>query len=235
MPRREPFGDPIRDRLRRIPLFVGLDDEGLDRLAGLSRIVHLPRKHSVFSEGQEHGGMFVVLDGLVVAYTISDEGRMLILDVCRPGDTLADVPLFDERATTYATHARTTRDSELLFLAREPFLAFLRQHPVVAWEMLRRFAASMGEMGRRLEGVTLRDVRSRLARYLLHELETRGLDGEPSPTLELGLTKGSIASYLGTVNETLSRTFNRLVRDRVLAVDGPRITVLDVERLRSLV
>lgn len=235
MTRREPFGEPIRDRLRRIPLFVGLDDAGLDRLAGLSRLVHLPRKHAVFSEGEEHGGMFVVLDGLAVVYTISDEGRMLILDVCRPGDTLADVPLFDERATRYPAHARTTRDSELLFLAREPFLGFLKDHPVVAWEMLRRFAASMREMSLRLEGVTLRDVRSRLARYLLREVDARGLGRDPRPSLELSLTKGSIASYLGTVNETLSRTFNRLVRDRVIAVDGPRITVLDLDRLKRLV
>jgi hypothetical protein len=34
------------------------------------------------------------------------------------------------------------------------------------------------------------------------------------------LAKGSLASYLGTVHETLSRTFARLVKDKVIEVDG---------------
>ena len=36
--------ESTRDRLRRLQLFAGLGDESLDRLAGLSRIIHLDRK-----------------------------------------------------------------------------------------------------------------------------------------------------------------------------------------------
>ena len=89
--------ESTRDRLRRLALFAELEDEALDRLAGLSRILHLERKTTLYGEGEAYRGMFVVLDGLVVVYRISEDGRMLILDVCRPGDSLADVPLFEER------------------------------------------------------------------------------------------------------------------------------------------
>ena len=60
--------------------------------------------------------------------------------------------------------------------------------------------------------------------------------GEASdPVLTLPLTKGSVASYLGTVHETLSRTFARLIRDEVIAVDGPQITIRDKKKLERLV
>ena len=226
--------ESTRDRLRRLPLFAAVGDEDLDRLAGLSSILHLQKKETLFTEGEPYRGMFVMLEGLAVVYKLSDDGRMLILRVCRPGDPLADVPLFEERDAGYTAHARVTRDSEVLFLPRDRFVPFLKRHPEVAWEMLRGFAARLKELGLQLEGVTLREVASRVARYLLREVEAAGAEGEPRPSLTLPLAKGSIASYLGTVHETLSRTFARLIREKIIKVDGPEVTILDVKRLKRL-
>ena len=198
----------------------------------MSRVVRYGRKQTLFSEGEPYRGMFVVLEGIAVVYKLSAEGRMLILDVCRAGDVLAEVPLFEERDAGYPAHARTTRESEILFLPRDPFVAFLKTHPAVAWTMLQSFAGKMKELRLRLEGATLREVSSRLAAYLLREMEAG--EGGGAGTLTLPLAKGAIASYLGTAHETLSRTFARLVREKVIKVDGPRVTVLDRKELERL-
>jgi len=227
--------ESTRERLRRLPLFRELENEALDRLAGLSRILHLERKQTLFSEGEPYRGMFVVMDGLAVVYKLSGDGRMLILHVCRSGDTLAEVPLFEEHDAGYPAHARTTRESEILFLPKDPFVVFLKQHPEVAWEMLSGFAGRLKEVSLQLEGVTLREVSSRLARYLLREVEASESGSTDRPVLNLPLAKGSIASYLGTVHETLSRTFARLIKEKIISVDGPRVTILDKERLKRLV
>jgi len=222
------------DSLRRLALFADLDDGALAELAALSRLLTVPRKQTLYSEGEPYQGMFIVLNGLAVVYKMSAEGRMLILHVCRPGDSMAEVPLFEEQDAGYPAHARTTRDSEILFLPRRPFVSFLKEHSEVSWRMLQRFAAGMKEMSLQLEGVTLREVSSRLARYLLREMEAGGVAEDDEPVLTLPLTKGSVASYLGTVHETLSRTFARLIRDKVIKMDGPRITVLDKQKLERL-
>lgn len=232
--RGERFSESTRERLRQLTLFSAVEDESLDRLAGLSRIVHLPRKEMLFSEGSAYRGMFVVLEGLVVVYKLSEDGRMLILHVCRPGDALAEVPLFEDGDAGYPAHARTTRDSEILFLPRDPFIRFLKQHPEVAWEMLRGLSSKLKELSLQLEGVTLREVSSRLARYLIREVEAAGLTTAQNPVLDLPLAKGSIASYLGTVHETLSRTFARLVREKIVKVEGPKVTILDRKRLERM-
>ena len=229
------FDESTRERLRRLPLCSALEDASLDRLAGLSRILHLSRKETLFSEGEPYRGMFVVIEGLAVEYKMSGEGRMLIPHVCRPGDTLAEVPMFEERDAGYPCHARTTRESEILFLPRDRFIPFLKTHPEVAWELLRGFAAKLKEISLQLEGVTLREVQSRLARYLLREMEAGGVADDPNPVLTLPLAKGSVASYLGTVHETLSRTFARLIRDKVIQVDGAQVTIRDKSKLQRLV
>jgi len=225
----------MRERLRRVRLFAELSDEALDRLVAFARIERRRRKHDLFREGEPYRGMFVVLEGLAVVYKLSTEGRMLILDVCRPGDAMAEEPLFEARDAGYPAHGRTTRDSELLFLPAQEFRAFLKRHPEVAWEMLKDFAARLKELSLRLEGVTLREVTSRVARYLLREVEAGGTAGSAPPVLLLPLTKGSIASYLGTAHETLSRTLAKLIREKVISVEGNRVTILDSARLERLV
>jgi CRP/FNR family transcriptional regulator len=218
-----------------VPLFAELEDEDLDRLAGLSRIVPLRRKEMLFGDGEPYRGMYVILSGLAVVYKLSGDGRMLILHVCRPGDSIAEDPMFEEPEARYPAHGRVTRDSEVMFLPRDKFLPFLKQHPEVAWELLKGFAVRLRELSQQLEGVTLREVTSRLARYLLDELDKAGRRRDPRPALTLPLAKGSLASYLGTVHETLSRSFARLIREKIVAVDGPKVTFLDLGRLERLI
>lgn len=228
------FRESTRDRLRRLSLFHDVEDEALDRLAGLSRILHLGRKEVLFTEGEAYRGMFVVLRGLVVVYKLSGDGRMLILHVCRDGDSLAEMPLFEQGDAGYTAHARATRDSEILFLPSKEFIPFIKQHPEVAWEMLGILSGKIKEMSLQLEGVTLREVTSRLARYLLREAEAAGEQSKERPVLTLPLAKGSVASYLGTVHETLSRTFARLIKDKIITVDGPQVTILDRKKLERM-
>ncbi len=225
----------LKERLREIRLFRELEDEGLDRLLSFARASDVKRKTVLFTEGEPYSGAWVVLSGLAVVYKLSEDGRMLILRVCRPGSSLGENSLFESKGSVYGAHARTTRDSSLLFLPRERFLPFLKQHPEVAWQLLVEFGERIREMGTALEGVAFREVTSRLARYLLREIETAGVARDEEPAVELPLAKGSLASSLGAAHETLSRTFQRLHRQGIVRVDGPRVTVLDVERLKRLV
>ena len=90
--------------------------------------------------------MYVMLEGLAVVYKLSTDGRMLILQVCRPGDSFAVVPLFEEEDAGHPAAARATRASEILFLPKKRFVPFLKQHPEVAWEMLQGLAARVKEL-----------------------------------------------------------------------------------------
>jgi CRP-like cAMP-binding protein len=50
----------------------------------------------------------------------------------------------------------------------------------------------------------------------------------------LNISKGQLASLLGTVPETLSRVFARMNTQNLIEVDDRRITLLDRDRLEDL-
>ena len=84
------------------------------------------------------------------------------------------------------------------------------------------------ELNQRIETLNLRTVRQRLAQYLLAYC-----GAERSSTIELTIKKLELAKHLGTISETLSRTFRRLERDGLIAVKSKCIRVLDCGRLKQ--
>jgi CRP/FNR family transcriptional regulator len=80
-----------------------------------------------------------------------------------------------------------------------------------------------------IDDLALKDVSARLARHLLELAEVAGGD-----QIELETTKVVLASRLGTVAETLSRTLRKMQRKKLIVVDGRRITILDEDGLQDI-
>lgn len=79
-----------------------------------------------------------------------------------------------------------------------------------------------------MEDIAFRDVPARLARYLLELAQDGGR------RVELPLSKSQLAVNLGTVSETLSRTFRKMVDDDLIRVQSRTIDILDADRLAAL-
>jgi CRP/FNR family transcriptional regulator len=50
----------------------------------------------------------------------------------------------------------------------------------------------------------------------------------------LTISKATLAGYLGTITETLSRAFKKLHDENVIEVKGRKIFIIDFKRLRDL-
>ena len=87
----------------------------------------------------------------------------------------------------------------------------------------------MGE-GEKSHGLSLKEVPARLAGYLDYLSHEQG----DSDEVELDISKGQLASLLGTIPETLSRIFKKLIEAGYLEMDGSRIRVTDREGLEDL-
>lgn len=218
--------------LRSTPLFADLDEDELDTLGGMVSWRLFKRNDIIFREGEAYRGFFLVVEGQVLVYKLSAEGRMLILHICRPGDIFADVPLFAR--SPYPAWAQAASPSKLLFFPKGEFESFLESHPGVCRIMLTILARRLLDLNARFEQVTLHEVSGRLARYLLEELQQQEHPDPVEPFLRLSVTKGMLAARLGTTLETLSRSFRKMSEEGVLQVRGNKIVIRDVRRLREL-
>jgi CRP/FNR family transcriptional regulator len=220
------------DILRKTPLFATLPDDDLRRVADLAVSRRFAKKEAVFREGDRADGFFIVAVGKVKVFKLSGEGKEQVLHVLEGGQTFAEAVIFEGGG--YPAHAEALTDTELLFLPKRPFVDLLERHPKVAIRMLASLSRWLKRMTDLAESLSLKDVETRLIFYLSEELKARGIPARDGAELELAIGKNVLASRLGTVPETFSRTLKKLQDDGMIDVRGKRIRVLSAERLFSI-
>jgi CPA1 family monovalent cation:H+ antiporter len=125
------------ERLRAIPLFEGLEDRALDRIAASLTEFEAPAGQILLQPGMAGAGMFVVEEGGVL---VERPGRP---DVeLGPGQFVGELALLSDRGARVA-RVRTRVQSILLALSREEFDRILVEEPLIAVAMLRTVADRM--------------------------------------------------------------------------------------------
>jgi CRP/FNR family transcriptional regulator len=215
--------------------FGGLSPEERRTIIDLGRVEAVEAGTILFQNGERYRGFYLMVDGAAHVYRLSPEGRMLVLHVIRPGESFAEVPLFEEQENpTYPATAEALEDSTLLFLPAEPFLSFVDAHPRTALHMLGQMAKRLRAAVRQLDAVSLQGVQERLARHLVERVSAVPDDPDTPPTVELDVPKSILAAELGTVPETLSRALRSLEEKDLIRSEASEIALTDVQGLRRL-
>jgi len=216
------------EMLSNIPLFKGLPKGQLKDLTRIAADKHFAKGQTVFSEGDKGNGFYVVVNGLVKIFKLSIDGKEQILHIFGPGEPFGEVPVF--AGQDFPAHAEAIAESRLLFFPREAFTALISENPSLALNMLALLSMRLRHFTVQVEQLSLKEVPGRLAAYLLYLSDEKG--GETS--IDLNISKGQLASLLGTIPETLSRIFARMTQRGLIEVDGPRINITDHSGLEAL-
>lgn len=212
--------------LRQSPLFAGTTDEDIAAILRICKVREYDRGEVLFDEGDVAQGFYIVAAGRVKVYKLSPEGKERILHVVQPGGNFAEAAIFADGL--YPASAEPLEKSTLIFFPKRDFLDLLTAQGRIAINMIGGLSRFLRLFAGQIEELTFRDVPSRLARYLLD------LNNERNGAVELPTSKSAIASRLGTVSETLSRTFRKLSDEGLIRVEGKTIVILDAERLSDL-
>ena len=210
-----------------IPLFKGLAKEQLDEVVNSMADQTFDRGQTVLSEGEAAEGFFVLVQGKVKIFKLSTEGKEQILHFVGQGESFGEVPMFS--GGRFPASAETTEKSRIFFFPRAAFLNLIGTDPTLAMNMLADLSKRLRQMTRLVEELSLKEVPSRLAAYILY------LSSEnESDDVGLDITKGQLASLLGTIPETLSRILGKMSAQEVISVQGRKLKILDRTILEDL-
>jgi CRP/FNR family transcriptional regulator, dissimilatory nitrate respiration regulator len=222
---------PDQDTIRQIPLFSELTTEELRKFVLISQLKRFSKKETIFSEGDPYLGFYIILKGAVRIFKITPDGRDITLQIVEPFNLVAEIPLFDGK--TYDSSCEAIEDSLLLFIPKEKFLSIFVKNPKISLKILQGFAKRLKQLTQQIETLTSKDVPQRLATYLADEYAKQCQD-ESKNEIVLNISRTTLASYLGTVIETLSRALRKLQDDGLIEVKGRKIKILNLEKLRKL-
>jgi CRP/FNR family transcriptional regulator len=222
----------VIDLISRCPLFAGLRKEELIKIKGIASPRKIKRKEVLFSDGEEAKGFYVILSGKIKLYKISPEGKEQILHVVSAPDAFAEAALFLEGS--YPAFAEALSDSQLLFFPKKEFVQLIEKNPQLSINMIVTLSHYLKRFASLIEELSLKEVSSRIAKYLIDLSLKLSREGKNPNEVELDLSKTQLASKLGTISETLSRTLSKMKARGIIDVRKNRILIRNREALEDL-
>ena len=219
----------IKKIIAELSLFRGLSAQQLEAVRDITIDRQYQKGEFIFSEGDEGNGFYVIITGRVEIYKASLDGKEKILHIFGPGEPFGEVPVFS--GDRFPANARTLARSHLLFFPRRAFVNLITANPALALKMMAVLSLRLRQFTVQIEHLTLKEVPGRLAAYLLYSLQEQTNEHN---RITLNISKGQLASLLGTIPETLSRILTRMAKQKLIKVDGKEIHVLDPDGLEAL-
>lgn len=214
--------------IAKTPLFEGLASEELGQIHRIAVSRDYKKGETIFLDGDRGDGFYIVADGKVKIFKVSSEGKEQILHIYGPGHPFGEVPVFSGKR--FPANAVTLEKSRLLFFPRNAFISLVTENPGLAMNLLAVLSMRLREFTVQIENLSLKEVPGRLASYLIYLAEEQQSDSE----VDLDISKGQLASLLGTIPETLSRIFSKMAAEGLIDVTGRRIRLMDREGLSEL-
>ena len=205
-----------------------LTDKEREILRSNSTIQHFKRNELIYCEGDEPKDMMCLLKGKVKIYKDGVGGRSQIIRMIKP------VQYFGYRASfaqeDYLTNASAFEASTVCMIPMTVVTGLLMSNPNLAMFFIRQLSIDLGISDERTVNLTQKHIRGRLAESLLFLKDSYGLE-EDGATLSIYLAREDLAN-LTTSNAI--RTLSTFVAERIIALDGRKIKLIDEDRLKKI-
>jgi len=220
----------ITKQIRHFTLFQGLSEENLSLL--VSKALHKKVKQGdlLIGETDQVRAFYVVTAGQLKLYKSSSEGKEQTLSLLRPGDPFGLCTAF--ATESFPANAMALEESAILIIPGELMENVAKKEPVLLLNIIQILSQRLKDSMTLVESLSLKEIPSRLSAFILHELSRES--GENKNRLELTITHRELSKMLGATPEALSRTFKKLSTDKILALEGRVITVLNRKAMETL-
>lgn len=208
-----------------------LTDIERSQLRDNARILHFKKNERIYIEDETPKDLMCLFEGKVKIFKSGVGGRSQIIRIIRP------IMYFGYRAyfarETYVTSASAFEPCIVCFIPMEVIENLIRGNGDLGMFFIQQLSVDLGIADQRVVNLTQKHVRGRLAESLIALKESYGLE-EDGATINIYLAREDLASLSNMTTSNAIRTLSNFVNERIIAVDGRKIKIIDEERLQKI-
>jgi CRP-like cAMP-binding protein len=214
---------------RKLSLFSGLSPEHVCQLSETKNLISHRKGQTLFYEGTKPMGIFCIQSGVVKTVKTASNGKEQIIKLAKEGEFLGYTSLLGE--DTYSATSTIVKDAQVCFIPKETFLDILAKDHNFHHKVTQSVCKDLGQMEERLTDANQKTIRERLAFTLLKLVESYGVHDSEHDKIDINLSREEVASLVGTATETIIRLLSEFKKDKMIALEGKKIIVLNKKAL----
>lgn len=189
------------------------------------------RNQIIYKEGETPDGLLCLIEGKVKIYKEGVGGRGQIVRMVKENSFFGYRALFAEEA--YITSALAIEETTVIKIPRMVVFELLRTNNSLAITFIKNLSIDLGFSNQQTVSLTQKHIRGRLAEALLFLIETYGFEQDQA-TLNIYLSREDLANLSNMTTSNAIRTLSNFSNEKLIAVDGRKIKILDEVNLRRI-
>ncbi|HBR97710.1 MAG TPA: hypothetical protein DD979_10085 [Gammaproteobacteria bacterium] len=204
------------DLLRSIPLFSGLDEAAIEKVAALVKTRSFKKNAVVVTQGDDTTSVYIVIDGRLRVFRDDADGNEVILNDLQRGSWFGELAVLAD--STRSASVVTLEPSQLGIISKQDLDQLLATNPMLTLSIAKFLARRVVELTEDVSDMAMLDVYGRVARTL--EKHAKDEDGR---LITGRFTHQEIAAMVGASREMISKILKELKIGGYIEVEGKRI------------
>jgi CRP-like cAMP-binding protein len=184
----------------------------------------------IYREGTIPKGIYILKKGKVKIYQSNPDGRKQIMYIYTQGEIFGYRPLLC--GESHPVTATALEECSYDFIARDHFMDILSHSTELSQKLLISLSHEFSVWINNISVFARYPVKSRVALGLLVLKEKYKVGGKSG---EIYLSRADLASYVGTVKESVVRALQEFKKQKLVETRGRMIKILKPEELKAIV
>ncbi len=219
-------------RVERQPnIFQYLNDKDLEKVLGFARKIKINLGASLFRQGDDHHGIYIIESGLIRTFYTSPIGREITLAYWQPGNFVGGPDIFGESVHMWSGVA--AQKTEVLSLLGKDIRHLMMSMPDLGIGLVDGLVFKGRCFSSLVQMLGTRSIPERLCQLLLVLVD---LHGSPDPKQGIAIapqfTHEDLARMVGASRQWVTTTLDRLKAKGIVRIRKYQIVVLRPDLLR---
>lgn len=175
--------------------------------------------------------VYLLEEGLVRIYRLSEEGLETTLGYVKPGEVFGELTVFGDFPRE--SFAQAAEASRVWKIPRQAFQPFVESRPGMVLAITKQIGKRLKRIESRVENLVFRDVPTRVMLALLELVDHFGVERDDgSVEIAIHITQAELATLVGSSRQTVNTTLGELEDRGLIGSDRHHLVVLKPAELQ---
>jgi len=219
--------------IKHYDFFAGINEEIKPYVIERTAMCSYKPGELIYMSGDEEN-VYLLKEGKVKVSRLREDGEEVIQDLLKPGEIFGSLPFLEATKNSETEYIQAATKTIVCIISRKNFEKLIEMHPILNQKLIKWYGTRMQRFEQRMNDLIFKDVKKRIAGFLLNYSLEFGEIKENICEVKALLTHEEIGLLVGAARQTVTSMLNKLRDDGLMEFNRKEWIIRDINALKKL-